>query len=383
MEAPAKVFSIGKYIKDELHTRGWTQSDLAFVMGRTATEISSLMVGRRQLSPELAQELGVVLGRGAEYWLGIDSAFRLSQTDNVDQSVVFRLGLLSFPVKEMQKRQWIAETRDAEELREELDRFFGDDELDGPPSASYEFPFAASFKRTIKESSLNNAEKAWLARARQLAKACPVTSFNENGIAKLKVELRRLAAKTQAATRVPALMTGAGIRYVVVEPLPNVKIDGAAFWLNADSPVIAMSLRFDNIGSFWFALMHELDHIESRDAFSFDDLQSNTNDEDEAEKRANWNAANLLVSKHELDEFIKACTPRYSEARINNLATRLQIHPGIIVGQLQHRGELSYAAHRKLLTNVRDLVTEFAFTDGWGQPVPQLMGKKRSNGDVV
>ena len=68
-----KVFPVSKYIRDELHARDWTQSDLAFVMGRKPTEISSLMVGRRQLSPELAQELGVVLGKGAEYWLAMDN----------------------------------------------------------------------------------------------------------------------------------------------------------------------------------------------------------------------------------------------------------------------------------------------------------------------
>lgn len=364
-----KVFPVGKFIKDELHRRGWTQADLAYVMGRRPTEISSLMVGRRQLSPELAQELGVVLGNSAEYWLGIDSAYRLSQTDYVNQEVILRVQLFSFPIKEMQKRRWIAETRDATELRQELERFFVNDELGRPQS---ELPFGASFKRTIRESSLNEAEKAWLARARQLAQACPVAMFHESNIAKLKVELRRLAAKTQAAHRVPELLVGAGIRYVIVEPLPNVKIDGAAFWLDTKSPVIAMSLRFDNIGSFWFALMHEVDHIEYKDAFSFDDLQSKPSDE--AEKRASWNAANSLVPHCELEEFIRACAPRYSEARINNLATRLQIHPGIIVGQLQHRHEISYAAHRKLMTKIRDLITKFAFTDGWGQPIPQVLG---------
>ena len=60
--------------------------------------------------------------------------------------------------------------------------------------------------------------------------------------------------------------------------------------------------------------------------FSFDDLQLKP--VDDMEKRASWNAANALVPQHELEEFIKACAPRYSEARINNLATRLQIHPG-------------------------------------------------------
>ena len=366
-----KVFPVSKYIRDELLTRGWTQSDLAYVMGRTGSEISTLMTGRRQLSPELAQELGVVLGKGAEHWLSIDNAYRLSQTDYVDQALILRSELFSFPIKEMQKRSWIPETRDTKELQQELRRFF-DDELGRPHPDSYELPFGTAFKRTAKESALNNAEKAWLARAKQLAKACPAGKFNESNIPRLKAELRRLAAKTQAAHRAPAVLASAGIRYIVVEPLPTVKIDGAAFWLDAESPVIAMSLRFDNIGSFWFALIHELDHIENRDAFSFDDLQAKPNDE--VEERASQNAANLLVPEQELHAFIRACSPRYSEARINNLATRLQIHPGIIVGQLQHRGELSYAAHRKLLTKVRDLITQFAFTDGWGQPVPQLLG---------
>jgi HTH-type transcriptional regulator / antitoxin HigA len=371
VERPQKVFHVGKYIKDELHKRAWTQSDLAYVMGRKVAEINSLMAGRRQLSPELAQELGVIFGTTAEYWLGVDTAYRLSQADYVDQAVILRSELFSYPIKEMQKRRWIAETRNAEELQQEMDRLL-DGDLGKPMPDSYELPFAASFKRTIKESSLNNAEKAWLARARQLAKACPVAAFHENNIPKLKAELRRLAAKTQAAHRVPELLTSAGIRFVVVEPLPSVRVDGVAFWLDASSPVIAMSLRFDNIGSFWFALMHELDHIENRDAFSFDDLQAKPNDE--VEERASGNAANLLVPQQELEAFIRACAPRYSEARINNLATRLQIHPGIIVGQLQHRGELSYAAHRKLLTKIRDLITQFAFTDGWSQPVPRILG---------
>src|SRR6476620_5028268 len=182
-ERTQKVFPVGKYIKDELLTRGWTQADLAFVMGRKAADISSLMVGRRQLSPELAQELGVVLGYGAAYWLSIDNAYRLSQTDYVDQAVVLRSELVSFPIKEMQKRRWISETRDITELQQELERFLCDDELGKPQSDSYELPFGTSFKRTIKESSLNKAEKAWLARARQLARECPVASFNENNIA--------------------------------------------------------------------------------------------------------------------------------------------------------------------------------------------------------
>ena len=161
-----------------------------------------------------------------------------------------------------------------------------------------------------------------------------------------------------------------GIRFVVIEPLPRVKIDGAAFWLNETSPVIAMSIRFDNIGSFWFTLMHEFFHIKHKDAFSFDDLE--TSPSDEAEVKANEDAAEVLVPQKDLNTFITTYRPRFSEALINHLATRLQIHPGIIVGQLQHRNEIGYYHHRKLTVRIRELVTAVAFTDGWGHPVPQV-----------
>jgi HTH-type transcriptional regulator / antitoxin HigA len=370
--SPSRVFPVSKHIKDELKERGWTQADLAFVMGRSANDVSSLMVGRKQLSPEIAQELGVVLGGGAEYWLRLDSAYRLSQTDYVNQAVVLRSKIFSYPIKEMQRRRWIAETKEDAELECELKRFFGTDDIDAPLSldAANELPFEASFKRTIKEAELNRAERAWIARARQLAGFCPAASFNERSIDNLQKDLRRFAAKSQAVHRVPELLAKYGIRFVVVEPLKNVKIDGAAFWLDIKSPVVAMSLRYDNIGNFWFALKHEVDHIKHKDRFSFDDLEQGPTDE--IEKRANENAADIRVPRHELEACMNAYSPRYSEARINNLATRLQIHPGIIVGQLQHRNEITFAAFKKMMTKVRHLATAIAYTDGWGQPIPQV-----------
>jgi HTH-type transcriptional regulator/antitoxin HigA len=285
---------------------------------------------------------------------------------------VLRSKLFNYPIKEMRKRRWIALTEDAKELESELKQFLATDDLDATPriGVSDELPFEASFKRTIKESSLNKAERAWVARARQLARVCPAATFSETRLSNLQVELRRLAAKSPAVCHVPQLIAKYGIRYVIVEPLPKVKIDGAAFWLDSDTPVIAMSLRFDNIGSYWFTLMHEVDHIAHKDSFSFDDIEASP--KDEAERRANSNASEILIPQRELQGFITACSPRYSEARINNFATRIQIHPGIIVGQLQFRGEISYAAHRKLMTRIRELVTKFAFTDGWEQPVPQV-----------
>jgi HTH-type transcriptional regulator/antitoxin HigA len=45
------------------------------------------------------------------------------------------------------------------------------------------------------------------------------------------------------------------------------------------------------------------------------------------------------------------------------------MHPGVIVGQLQIRGEIGWGSQRELLAKIRDVVTETAITDGWGQTI--------------
>ena len=63
----------------------------------------------------------------------------------------------------------------------------------------------------------------------------------------------------------PRIVSECGIRLAIVECLPNAKIDGVCFWLNKYSPVIGLSMRFDQIDNFWFVLRHEIEHVLRRD----------------------------------------------------------------------------------------------------------------------
>lgn len=47
----------------------------------------------------------------------------------------------------------------------------------------------------------------------------------------------------------------------------------------------------------------------------------------------------------------------------------MQVHPGIVVGQLQRRDEISYAYNREMLVKVRQVITNSALTDGWGTKI--------------
>lgn len=355
-----KIFPPSKYIKDELEKRGWTQTDLAYILGRTIKDTNDIVIGLRKITPELAQELAAVFQTKAQYWLELENAYKLAQTDYVDTAIVKRAQLFNeYPAKEMLRRGWIEETDDIDELERRFLSFFSETRMVG---------FAARKSSSYVQTS--PIQIAWIIRAKKLAKAVPTANFDAARLGQLKKELRRLAAKSQAVIRVPELLASYGIRFVVVEILPNAKIDGATFWLDSNSPVIAMSLRFDNIGSFWFTLMHEISHIEHKDRFFLDDLE--VSPIDEIEERANREAAESLVPQDRIENFVKLYSPYYSEARVNNLATQLKIHPGIIVGQLHYRKEIGYNTLRKAMVKIRDIITTTAFTDGWNNPIPQV-----------
>jgi len=202
-----------------------------------------------------------------------------------------------------------------------------------------------------------------------------VAPFDRQRLKVAERKLRQIAAYEQEASRIAELLAYYGIRFVIVEPLPGAKIDGAAFWIG-DSPVIAVSVRLDRIDAFWFTVFHEFMHIKHGDSYSVDvslvdegehGLTVATADS-EAEVRANRDAAAALVPQDDLQTFIATTRPRYSATAIIQFAHLIKMHPGVIVGQLQHRGELSYSSHRGFLVRVRRMVTDHAVTDGWGHP---------------
>ena len=83
-------------------------------------------------------------------------------------------------------------------------------------------------------------------------------------------------------------------------------------------------------------------------------------------------SVSFLIPQDELDNYIARISPSYSKARIIGFAKRINVHPGIVVGQLQHssRNELNYSQHRDMLVKVRDIITSAALTDGWGHSLP-------------
>ncbi len=351
--------SPGELIKQKLIERGWTQSDLAKILDRHIPAISEIIAGKRGVTIETAIQLAAAFDNEPQEWLALEVDYRLSLAVSDVEAIRQRTKLYAAaPIKEMERRGWIPATSTAEQLQEQLAIFFEGE------------PVRASLRSSL-EGEFTPSQRAWCAQAKRLAKAVPAKPFNEGGLDKCLKELKRLAAWPERSSEVPSVLADVGIRFVVVEPLSKTKIDGAAFWLDDHSPAIALSIRFDRIDSFWHTLGHELSHIRHRDGESLDiDIAGESPvrvlDHDRIERRAEAEAAATWIDPEELQSFIVRVGPLYSKTRINQFANRLRVHPGIIVGQLQHRGELKYSACRDSLSKVRGYIMSTALTDGWG-----------------
>jgi HTH-type transcriptional regulator/antitoxin HigA len=359
----------GEFIRAELEKRGWGQAELAKVIGRPLPTVNEIIQGKRAILPEMAVALGAAFGTGALVWLQRESAYRLSLVEQNDPETRARARLYGLaPVKDMERRGWIAPTRRARELEAELCRFFGVASLEEAPRLD------ASARQPSSGEEFTAAQRAWLFRAAQLAATVPARPFEPRRFEAGLSRLRALAGAADNVPQVPGALAELGVRFMVVEPLPRTRLDGAAFWLREDQPAIALSLRYDRIDWFWHTLAHELSHVRHGDKRSLDANlvgESRVEPADAVEARAEREGAAWLIPPERLRSFILRTRPFYAKEKLQRFALRQGVHPGIVSGQLQHLKELGWDAHRDLLAKVRERLVRAAPTDGWGQaPLP-------------
>lgn len=374
IRVPAEVFPPGEFIREELEARGWTQGDLAQIMDRPLRLINELVAGKKQITPETARGLAEAFGDNDPlYWMNLDSAYRLAQAAPVDDLVSRRSKLYSrFPVREITKRNWIESSDNLDVVEQRVCRFYGIKNIDEQP----QFAHAAKAAQYDERTSL---QWAWLHRAKELAECVHASTYSEQKLRGALQKLHELLIAPEEIRQVPQILSEAGVRFVVIEFLPGAKIDGAAFWLDEESPVVALSIRFDRISNFWFVLRHEIEHILKRDGLVKIDVELTEQMQRKdllppEEVHANEVAADFVVPNSELDGFIRRVRPLYSEQRILLFAKRIGVHPGLVVGRLQFRDEVPYTHFHKHLVKVREIVTQTTLTDGWGT-VPPLAGQ--------
>jgi HTH-type transcriptional regulator / antitoxin HigA len=376
MEIPA-FKTPGQRIAAALLEKGWTQRVLAIVLELDETGINKLIADKRPVTAEMALALEDVLGVPAEELLDLQKSYDLHRARYAarpDPARSTRAQLFGeLPVAEMIRRGWLDtdDVRNVPAVESALIKFFG---VESPDQIEI-LPHAA--KKTAVFSDPTPAQLAWLYRVKQIAGEMIVARYSAAAGQLAATKLRALLSAPEEARKAPRVLAECGIRFVVVESLTSAKIDGVCFWLDARSPVIGMSLRYDRIDNFWFVLRHELEHVlrgHGQTAMMLDtELEGERAgvgmEVAEEERDANRAAAEFCVPQDQLQRFIARKAPFFSERDIAGFARTLDIHPGLIAGQLQHKTG-RYDRFRQHLAKIRSVVTRSAIVDGWGDIAP-------------
>jgi HTH-type transcriptional regulator/antitoxin HigA len=375
--SPNRYNTPGQLIQELLDRRGWNRKTLAIILGADETGINRIISGKRALDAQMALRLEDVFGIRADHFLQLQKRYDLAQARLLIRPDPKRATLsrvfTSLPVADMIRRGWIDvdDPRDVVAVEAALLEFFK------APSLNEIEVLKHSAKKTNADTDATPAQLAWIYRIKQIAAEMLVAKYSETALRDAIKKLSNLRTAPEEARKVPRILTECGIRYVIAESFPSAKIDGVAFWLDVNSPVIGMTLRHDRIDNFWFVLRHELEHILQRHGQGVEMIDVELEGERAGtgpdvpveESIANDAAAEFCVPQISLARFIARKFPFFAERDILGFARTLQIHPGLIAGQLQHKTK-RYDRFRNHLVKIRSAVAPSAMVDGWGDVAP-------------
>jgi len=340
--------------------RGWSQPDLAYVLGVNTATVNQIVNGRRGISPDMAKALAVAFRVPVQSIAAIQAQWELDRAREPDPAVAARARVQSeYPLREMIKRGWI----EGDRLETDLVQFFGVSDLAEVPHLDH------AAKRTSDED-IPPSQLAWLYRVRQLAGEMPTPPFSRRKLLDAIERMKTMRHSPEEVRHIPRLLHEAGVRFVVVEGLPGGKIDGVCFWLDDQSPVIGMSLRFDRIDNFWFVLLHECTHVihghgKAQPIVDVEIVGRTGADISDEEVIADCEALNFCVPQDKMHSFYARKAPIFSERDVVAFAGVNGVHPGLVVGQLQHKlGRFDFL--RRHLVAVRSFILPSAMVDGWG-----------------
>ncbi len=361
--------SIGQHLKEKLLDKGWTQTDLAYAMDTKVSAINQILSDKRSASPSMIKLLSIALNCDPLELSQIQAEWELSHVDEPSQLVSVRSKLLEkYPLREMEKRGWISSEFGSGTIEEQVCKFFNVNNID-------EIPHMQHSAKKSNYDSIPPEQLAWLFRVKKIADEMITPQYSQSLFAETIEAMSTLRDKPEGVQQVPRLLEKAGVRFVVVEGIPNSAIDGVCFWLNDDSPVIGMSLRYDRIDNFWFVLRHECAHVlhghGKSEAIVDCDIHTEQNLEaiSEEEKVANLEASDFCVPSAKMNSFYLRKKPYFSERDVIAFSIRMNVHPGLVVGQLQNRMQ-RYDFLRKHLVKIRATLSNSMMMDGWGDLVP-------------
>lgn len=311
-----------------------SKKDLIPYLG-SLSKVSEVLSRKRSLSLAMIRKLHSGLGIPAEVLIaGSDEeGLNLGSEPQYEYS--------KFPIKEMLERGYFAgftgDLKQAKEYAEDLIRkFMRGMGGDSTSLALLRAPLHQNGSRLMDDYALLIWRIAVLSKARYQKTS---NRYVEGTItADWLRDLAKLSRFEQGPKLAQEFLADSGIVLVIEEHFKKTYLDGAAM-LDDDVPIVALTLRHDRLDNFWFALIHELVHVQKHlkkstsHVFIADNLDDKTRSSQEEQEADDGAREALIPSAEWLNAAVKVMP---TQENATALANKLRIHPAIVAGRVRY-----------------------------------------------
>lgn len=168
-------------------------------------------------------------------------------------------------------------------------------------------------------------------------------------------ELAKLSSFEKGPLLAQEYLSKAGIALVFEEHYKKTYLDGAAM-LDGERPIVGLTLRYDRLDNFWFALLHELMHIKEHlingNIFIADNLDDKQRTDAAFEEEADRGARDALIPPEDWQRAAFGSAP--DTRAVKAFAKSIRISPTIVAGRIR-REQHNY----RLLSSINEPVRHF------------------------
>lgn len=355
---PDWVSAPGETIADILEQRRVPPVVFAEKIGYAAEHVNDLLQGRAAVTADTAALLERHLGASSTFWVNREAHYRVDLS-RLGRNVTGALGrewLRELPLPDMIRFGWLPRAENLPAQVTTCLRFF-----EVPDERTWQQVYRkplemAAFRTSATFDSRPGAVAAWLRQGEIEARGIHCEVWDENKFRALLPTLRPLTRQKDPARFIPRLVelcAACGVAVVVLRAPTGCRASGATRFVAPDKALLLLSFRYLSDDHFWFTFFHEAGHLllHGQHALFLEGADMLTNAQ---EQEANDFAAAVLIPEAFKGEFDRLPLRHLDVIRF---ARRLGVSPGVVVGQLQHRGRLG-----------RDQLNRLKRRFTWNQP---------------
>ena len=334
---PAWASPPGETVRALAVKRNLGSDELALALSLPQEALSQLFNGELAITAARAESLAGVVGVTARFWLAREAQYRRDLQALQDDG---RKWVSSLPFAEMAQYGWLKATSSvAEKLRLALE-FFNVSTVDEWRDTWLSERAGLTAYRTSPVFTAHAASvAAWLRQGELAAAQLPVETWSRASFERLLPTLKPLTRVQEPADFIPQLQAQCaafGVAVVVVRAPKGCPASGATRVKNGKA-ILQLSLRYLRDDSFWFTFFHEASHLVLHQDRLFLEWSDKRELDHHEEEEANKFAGLILIPLSQ-ESALRALPHEYRS--IMRFAKNLSLSPGIVVGQLQHRGLL-------------------------------------------